>query len=587
MAPSQSTAVSGCFKGYPQNMPRGRDSRHALSELSTQLENNEDDLFDPDSGREWGFLEVYDNDGYEDAECKDRQELEAHLSRRGTDPRCRLVFIQSEHSAAALDGSKDMMKYLLWHHEVMPSFLRLLANWAIPPVDPSDPHCFHKAAFHHENVLTHDGAKTYRTAMGRSGLQIRHCYSIWGTEKDEEGIWRIRQTTLYHSLDVVTGKALWVNVKTNEIMKKRMSAVAREEPSPEASSSAREKSIVALANSLEMHALAAEWCSQDWGVCIQSVEKELRAILDKLKNLPVTEVERCLEVDAGALIQDFEPTTRVRRQASSFYSTRPSGHHPLAADARSPTWIPLSPLGPRGQPKTQSAAPTPKAPDPFRVIREFNFKGLQRLETLATKLQQFSHTMQLNCRIMSQLDAYYTSLKSDRGFPAHIKRACSHHLDEFHQRLQACIRAMELERERVANLLVVAEDGKRLYDVVMQLRYMETSKLFAVAAHQMTREMQVVGEKTKRETTSMHIITAVTLFFLPGTFVATFLGSGMFQWDQDDKNMQFPSWRPEYFKLFVYISVTMMVLILAVWLGLYLRTRRTRIGGRNHKAGSV
>ncbi|KAL8364865.1 hypothetical protein RB595_003916 [Gaeumannomyces hyphopodioides] len=366
-------------------------------------------------------------------------------------------------------------------------------------------------------------------------------------------------------------------------MKDRMSHVARTELSPEANSPAREKSIIALANSLEMHALAAEWCSQDWSGCIQSVEQELRATLDKLKNLPVTEVERSLEVDAGALIQDFEPTGGLLRQASSFHSTHPRGHRPLAADGRSPTWISLSSLGPRGQsrgqPRTQETASAAKAPDPFRVIREFNFRGLQRLDSLATKLQQFSHTMQLNCRIMSELDAYYTSLRSDHGFPAPIKRACSHHLDEFHQRLQACIRAMELERERVANLLVAAEGGKRLYDVVMQLRYMETSKLFAVAAHQMTREMQTVAEKTKRETTSMHIITAVTLFFLPGTFVATFLGSGMFQWDQDDENMSFPSWRPEYFKLFVYISVPMMTLILAVWLLFYLRTRRTRIIG--------
>ncbi|KLU90847.1 hypothetical protein MAPG_09372 [Magnaporthiopsis poae ATCC 64411] len=567
-------------------MPRGRDSRYALSELFTQLESNEMDLFDPDSGRGWDFLEAYDNDDYEDAACEDRQELEKHLSKRDTDPRCRLVFIQSEHSAAALDGSKDMMKFLLSFHQVMPSFLRLLANWGILPVDPSDPHCYHKAAFHHENVLNHDAARAYRAVAGRSGLQIRHCYSVWGVEKDG-GEWRIRQTTLYHSFDVVTGRAVWINIKANEVMKDRMSHVAKMEPSPEANSPAREKSIGALANSLEMHALAAEWCSQGWGGCIQSVEQELRAILDKLKNLPVAEVERSLEVDAGALMQEFEPPRRL----SSFYHTHPRGHRPLAADGRNLTGISLSTLGPRDQPTTQGTAPAAaRASDPFRVIREFNFKGLQRLDCLATKLQQFSHTMQLDRRILSELDAYYTSLRSDRGFPASIKRACGHHLDEFHQRLQACIQAMELEGERAANLLAAAEDGKRLYDVVMQLRYMETSKLFAVAAHQMTREMQAMAEKTTRETTSMHIITAVTLFFLPGTFVATFLGSGMFQWDQDDEDTPFPSWRPEYFKLFVYISAPMMALVLAVWLVLYLRSRRTRIfglGGPNDKVGSA
>lgn len=106
--------IAACdrFNDYPQNMPRGRDSRYALSELFEQLESNEKDLFDPDSGCGWDFLETYGNDGmssplkapplqilimdrlcldYEDTVCKDRQELEKHLSKRGTDPRCRLV----------------------------------------------------------------------------------------------------------------------------------------------------------------------------------------------------------------------------------------------------------------------------------------------------------------------------------------------------------------------------------------------------------------------------------------------------------------------------------------------------------------
>lgn len=36
----------------------------------------------------------------------------------------------------------------------------------------------------------------------------------------------------------------------------------------------------------------------------------------------------------------------------------------------------------------------------------------------------------------------------------------------------------------------------------------------------MTVDMHTVAEKTQRETASMHIITLVTLVFLPGTFLA-------------------------------------------------------------------
>ena len=36
----------------------------------------------------------------------------------------------------------------------------------------------------------------------------------------------------------------------------------------------------------------------------------------------------------------------------------------------------------------------------------------------------------------------------------------------------------------------------------------------------MTRKMRITAEKTERETISMRVITSVTLFFLPATFLA-------------------------------------------------------------------
>jgi hypothetical protein len=61
---------------------------------------------------------------------------------------------------------------------------------------------------------------------------------------------------------------------------------------------------------------------------------------------------------------------------------------------------------------------------------------------------------------------------------------------------------------------------------------MEASKRFAEKAEASTREMQSMTEemnaltqKTKQETVSMRIITLVTLFFLPGTFISVCLFS--------------------------------------------------------------
>jgi hypothetical protein len=43
--------------------------------------------------------------------------------------------------------------------------------------------------------------------------------------------------------------------------------------------------------------------------------------------------------------------------------------------------------------------------------------------------------------------------------------------------------------------------------------------------HSMTEEMNALTQKTKQETVSMRIITLVTLFFLPGTFISVCLFS--------------------------------------------------------------
>src|SRR5204863_6401231 len=56
---------------------------------------------------------------------------------------------------------------------------------------------------------------------------------------------------------------------------------------------------------------------------------------------------------------------------------------------------------------------------------------------------------------------------------------------------------------------------------------MQASRLFAQKAQQstnnmedMTRDMHQIAQKTKQETVSMRIITLVTLFYLPGTFIS-------------------------------------------------------------------
>ena len=75
------------------------------------------------------------------------------------------------------------------------------------------------------------------------------------------------------------------------------------------------------------------------------------------------------------------------------------------------------------------------------------------------------------------------------------------------------------------SILLLANVNK-LYGI-LDYRNMESNKLFASKAQlstenmeSMTQEMHEIAQKTKQETVSMRIITLVTLFFLPGTFIS-------------------------------------------------------------------
>lgn len=146
---------------------------------------------------------------------------------------------------------------------------------------------------------------------------------------------------------------------------------------------------------------------------------------------------------------------------------------------------------------------------------------------------------------------------------------------------------------------------------------MEINKLFVVNAHQSGRKMERMteemhrstlkmeemtestkdlAEKTEKQTTSMHIVTLVTLVFLPGTFVAvrfglptfrkttkfltdtqTFFSSGSFQWDQNNADTtKLPYWKPEFFALFAKVCFPMTGIIFLVWLALYYGAYRRR-----------
>lgn len=127
---------------------------------------------------------------------------------------------------------------------------------------------------------------------------------------------------------------------------------------------------------------------------------------------------------------------------------------------------------------------------------------------------------------------------------------------------------------------------------------MEASKSFAEKAEASTREMQSMTEemkeltqKTKQETVSMRIITLVTLFFLPGTYISvclialkcefpqkftkvatqTIMSTDILQYSKIDGSNKFEeNYSSEALKRYVEITVPLMAITFAAWYFVYL-----------------
>lgn len=124
------------------------------------------------------------------------------------------------------------------------------------------------------------------------------------------------------------------------------------------------------------------------------------------------------------------------------------------------------------------------------------------------------------------------------------------------------------------------------FNGILQYKNMRTGEYFAQSAKVSTEKMEQLSVKTKQETVSIHVITILTLFFLPGTFVAvryglsclsrmvlwaltrcqTFFSSGIINFD-DDEITNIGDWVTKWsaLKLFGLICGPLMCITLSAW----------------------
>ncbi|KAG5769989.1 hypothetical protein H9Q72_002984 [Fusarium xylarioides] len=201
-------------------------------------------------------------------------------------------------------------------------------------------------------------------------------------------------------------------------------------------------------------------------------------------------------------------------------------------------------------------------------LEVFSFDELQKLQQGLETIQEALLVLKLNNQVIRQIREHYQCLMTQYRLPAlkEIKKGCE---DSF---LRYCRHSLNIEanidaHQAQLNALLL------LYNTILQYKTIQINKIYAESAHLSTRNMENIASKTKQETSSMHIITFVTLIFLPGTFMASFFQSGILEWPQ--VNAKAP-WRlnKEIFSLFFGLSATITIVTIVVWMIILFMLRR-------------
>ncbi|RSL97540.1 hypothetical protein CEP52_010850 [Fusarium oligoseptatum] len=200
------------FRDYPCNLTRTADFLYTLAAYRSNLLDDEILYFDDGQPRIriWDLVKPQDGK-HASTSAVDMVQLRSILSETPIDPCRRFI------SRSPLECTHEMMAYLFTHHQIMARFLDFTCafKWR------ETPHSF--AYFRNEDYLSSQHYQPGLSAMGRSGIRIQHCFNVLGIEmRRGKTQWLLRQTAAYHSYDLVQGRALWVVLKGDNTMRKRL-----------------------------------------------------------------------------------------------------------------------------------------------------------------------------------------------------------------------------------------------------------------------------------------------------------------------------------------------------------------------------
>lgn len=579
---------------YPQNLIKSNVYEYTRTTYYERLSEREKSLFQNDAE---AALDFWEYDAHGNAFWPFRagylHELRKHL-RVGSriereDPWCRFIFVHAPHSRASLKVSRQMLTLVLSYHQVLPSFLDFL----FPFGNQQYTQDLHFSGFKCEDRTSDSDCGLRIPELGWSGRDFQFCYNLKSVEPSKgqpEWPWSIRQLALYHSFDVETGRSNWILIKGDQLLKERIELATGPRGLPEISHFGTVDR--AFASTLATHIIVCDWSAENWRWYINFLEEALQtttrpalsAMVDPLPSSMADANLSILRECAGPSIgvTNFHPVSRRQSEHAHHSEDRPISICNTLLDSN----LAAPEFDYHAIPQNVTVRP-----------QDFAFCDLQRIQFIQEKANESLLVLKLNADVLTELRLHYRPICGSDGWLRELTFKCKREVSQFEKRVIAIESDLRMQQSRTETLLRLLADRKSLLYGILEYRNMEASKTLAQRANQnmeaskeiaskahestcnmeaITREMHLIAEKTKQETVSMRIITLVTLFFLPGTFISTLMSTDIFR--PTDKGRFSEDVQLGALKLYIAISLPLVFITLLAWYGVYWwETRKERL----------
>ncbi|KAJ9603080.1 hypothetical protein H2200_012375 [Cladophialophora chaetospira] len=493
-------------------------------------------------------------------------ELQLHLSGSSNhsqkDRPCLFAFVGAPTARRALYISLAMSQWIFSVFQVLPAFLEFLFVFgeALYPVDSQF------SGFREDCRLETTLQRQKITELNRSGQDYQICFNLKSFES-KDGLqwpWSCRQTVLFHAFDAQNGQATWICIKANDIIRERLKEASDRisNRDPNAFSTLSKK----FCNTLTIHLVIVEWCAESWRRYTSDVEEHLqnikrRALVDKQLTPRRTWTQR------------YGSTRRTTGDSHTTVARVPPQQLqplPVNVAANVPVQYQEPPnLPPEYDPKYRTAQPDEQQ-------NAYKIEELQQAQNLDGYVSDAVLVLKSNISVLAQIEAFYRRLADSGDLDPAFRTSIQTSVQRFLQRVESVRHDLQMHLDRLDVISRQITEYKNLLYGILEYQSMQASKVFAQEARSsakrmedMTQKMQDMTLKTTLETVLMRIITVVTVFFLPATFVSTMMSTDMVNFKASDSGITSGSTSLGAVKLFLCISLTLMVGTFASGFGLY------------------